>query len=141
MLRTLTLVALACLLLTACAPSFRRCQSLYGHPATDTTHVTDTVTVRVPHDVISYHVLTDTTTVRDTLRQGRARLIYVRTPVLTTVQADCDTVTITRTVRLPCPPTVQQWGIAPWYRWAFYAALGAAVMGLLTTVLLVVLRR
>lgn len=128
-LLTLCLCAFAPLCLTQCA-TYKRCQEKF---ATATTR--DTVTITVPYlvarDSVVTSFVTDTTYLRIEERQGRARLIVQRTPRLTTVQAECDTVTVYKKVRVGT--TVNHWGVDKWYKylaWTFGLLWLATMLGL-----------
>jgi hypothetical protein len=109
--------ATLCLCASSCA-TYKRCTEKFA-----TTH-TDSVLVEVPYlvprDSIITSFVTDTTYLRIEERQGRATVIVERTPKITTVQAECDTVTIFKKVLVGT--TVNQWGVNPWYKklaWGF----------------------
>ena len=115
------------LLLTSCA-TYNRCQSKFQSAVPersrrDSVEVPVQVPVLVPRDSVITTFITDTTYLYKEIQQGRAKVIVERTNTITTVQARCDTVTITKLVKVKVPGQPINWGVAPWYKKAFHAML------------------
>ena len=113
------------LLLTSCA-TYNRCQSKFQNTSVsersrrpDSIKVIVPVPVLVPRDSVITTFVTDTTYLYKEIQQGRAKVIVERTNHITTVQARCDTVTITKLVKVNVPGQTISWGVAPWYKKAF----------------------
>lgn len=131
------LLLIAALLIAFCmngCMSYSKAVRKFGHLAKDSAVVTIQDTVRIPKDSVILSLKTDTTTIHRIIEQGRARIIYDRTNTITTVKAECKADTIIRTLQAKCPP-VASFGIAPWYRWAFYIAAGLLLVAILAYVL------
>lgn len=116
---------LAVIALASSCTTYRKCAEKYSTTYTDSVEITVPVTVLVPRDSVITRVKTDTTYIYKEVQQGRARVIIERTPVITTVQAKCDTVTITKEVPVMVPQEVRVFRddpdkVAGWYREAFW---------------------
>lgn len=124
-LATNALLLLAALFLTlamnACM-TYQKALRKFGHLATDSTTLVLHDTLRIPADSVVLRLRTDTTTVHRIIEQGRARIIYDRTRTQTIIRSECRPDTIVRTLTVKAPPTAS-FGIAPWYRTAFYLCL------------------
>ena len=97
--------------------TYHKAKSRYAETKIDTVTVTNTVTV--PKDSIRFVIHNDTTTYIREYRQGRATVIVEKTPTITYIKADCDSVS--KTVEVKVPQEINTWGIAPWYREGFVA--------------------
>jgi hypothetical protein len=97
--------------------TYRKAKARYAETKIDTITVTNTVTV--PKDSIRFVIHNDTTTYIREYHQGRAKVIVEKTPTITYIKADCDSVT--KTVEVKVPQQINTWGIAPWYRDGFIA--------------------
>lgn len=121
-------VAAGLLLLAFCLFSMTSCVTYgrfvrkFGHVGNDSATVVINDTVTIPKDSVILSLKTDTTTVHQVIQQGRAQIIYDRTKTVTRIQANCRDTTIIKEVPAKCPP-VTSFGIAPWYKTAFYVTL------------------
>ncbi|GAB2586476.1 hypothetical protein GCM10027190_39470 [Spirosoma areae] len=107
----------------------------FGYLATDSATVLIQDTVTILKDSVVLSLKTDTTTIHRVIEQGRARVIYDRTREITRVQAECKADTIIRTLQAKCPP-VASFGIAPWYKPAFFISLGLLLVAIVSYVFL-----
>jgi len=103
---------------TSCV-TYEKCARKFGNTVSDTIRVTIPVSVLVPRDSVITSFKTDTTYLYKEVQQGRAKVIFERTHTITTVQAQCDTITVTKLVPVKVPAKVIKWGVAPWYKTAF----------------------
>lgn len=122
------------LCLFSCGPTYQRCFDKYGRSTTtyDTTRHTIRDTVTVPRDSVVLVLKTDTTRVIEHFTQGKATVTIIREPTNTTVLANCESTTIIREIKLP--PTAitdNTWGVANWYKWAFWMVAGMVLVLLL----------
>lgn len=101
--------------------TYRKCEQKFGTVHIDTTYVEKPVTVLVPKDSVVLSLKTDTTTVYKEIQQGRAKIIYSRTHEKTIVQADCDSVVVTKTIRVPVESKHITWGVNPFWKTIAYA--------------------
>lgn len=108
---------------SSCA-SYKRCRDKFATTVTDSVRVQVPVSVLVPRDSVVMSFVTDTTYFHKEIQQGRAKVIVERTNQITTVQAECDTVTIIKQVPVKVPVQTL-WGVAPWYKTAFQFTAGA----------------
>lgn len=92
--------------------TFEKAQRKYSKTVEETKDTT--LTVHVPADSVAFQLATDTTSVTHEVRQGRARIVYRRTPKQTSVQAFCDTLVITKRIRVRI--TKRIWGVDPVYK-------------------------
>ncbi len=134
-MRYLLFLALT-VLITSCT-TYKKCADKFSSTYTDSVRVVVPVAVVVPRDSVITRVKTDTTYIYKEVQQGRARVILERTPIVTTIQAKCDTVTITREVPVMVPQEVRVFRDDPgkvpgWYRGAFWWMLfvNLVIMGL-----------
>jgi hypothetical protein len=131
-------VPLTLLLLSSCT-TFKAAKRKFMSTVSDTTYTT--VTTTVPRDSAVLRIITDTTTVVHEVRQGRARIIYQRTPQTTLIKADCDSVIVEK--KVPQYITKQVWGVDPkykdqaaYYKTGFFGLLGFVVLCLIVVYLL-----
>jgi hypothetical protein len=112
------------LTLNSCA-TFDRCSVKFANrlKVTDSVRVTVPVSVLVPRDSVVTSFVTDTTYLYKEIHQGRAKVIIERTNTITTVQARCDTVTVTKFIRVKVPGERVVWGVKPWYKTAFNVSM------------------
>lgn len=122
-------------LATSCA-SYKRCQQKFATTVTDSIKVQVPVTFTVPRDSVVTTFVTDTVTFERIVQQGRARLTIKRTPEITSVRADCDTVTIIKTVPVKVPGPRVVFGVAPWYKKALLWMSGLATLSVFINLLL-----
>lgn len=129
-MRNTLLVALAAIILSSCV-TFERCKSKFGENAvTDSIKVMVPVSVLVPKDSVVTSFITDTTYFYKEIIQGRAKVIVERTNTITTVQAQCDTVTIIKKVPVKVPGPQVIWGVAPWHKTAFRWTATALILAI-----------
>jgi hypothetical protein len=128
-MKNIVFALLCTVLITSCA-TYRRCQDKFATQITDSVRVTVPVTVTVPRDSVVTSFVTDTTYLFKEIQQGRAKVIVERTNTVTTIQAECDTVTLTKSVPVKVPGPRVVWGVNPWYRTAFLVALGMLAVSL-----------
>lgn len=100
--------------------NYKKAKAKYADVKKDSIIITKIVTI--PHDSIRTEIIHDTTTYIKEFHQGRARLIIEKTPTITYIKADCDSVS--KVVQIKAPQEIITWGIAPWYRDAFLVLLG-----------------
>jgi|GEM_PF-3846700 len=119
------------LTLNSCA-TYQRCQVKFSNQLTtnDSVRVTVPVSVLVPRDSVVTSFVTDTTYVYKEIQQGRAKVIIERTNTITTVQARCDTVTITKYQRIMVEGPRKVWGVKPFYRNAFLVAFNLLIFAI-----------
>jgi hypothetical protein len=125
-------------LAVASCTSFKRCQLKFANQLTtvDSIKVPVPVSVVVPRDSVITSFVTDTTYLYKEIQQGRARVIVERTHSITTVQARCDTVTITRIIRVSVPGPRVIWGVKPWYKTAFEVSIRLLIFAIATIIFL-----
>lgn len=111
----------------------------FGHVGKDSTVVTVNDTLMTLKDSVSLVLKTDTTTIHRIIEHGKARIIYDRTKEITRIQAECKPDTVIRKIKVKGPP-IATFGIAPWYRWAFYLTLGLLAVAVISYIFLYKLR-
>lgn len=121
----ITLCTLCLIFSLCCCTSFKRCQQKFGSTVTDSVKIPVPVSVLVPRDSVVTSFVTDTTYLYKEIQQGRAKVIIERTNTITTVEAKCDTVTVTKIVPVKVAGPRVVWGVAPWYKKAFNYSLCA----------------
>jgi hypothetical protein len=122
---------------SSCA-TYKRCsQKFQTATVADSVKVLVPVTVTVPKDSVVTSFVTDTTYLYKEIQQGRARVIVERTNTITTVQAKCDSVLITKTIYVKVPGPRVVWGVSPRYKtqskigWSLLAAAVSLIIILL----------
>lgn len=126
-MKTLFLLILSVFLLTSCA-SYKRCQVKFATTLTDSVKVNVPVSVIVPRDSVVTSFKTDTTYLYKEIQQGRAKIIVERTHTITTVQARCDSVIITKTIRVKVPGPQVVWGVKPAFKTYFKICLNLLIL-------------
>ena len=121
------------LCLFSCGPTYQRCFDKYGRSTTtyDTTRHTIRDTITIPRDSAVLVLKTDTTRVIEHFTRGKATVTIIRQPTNTTVLANCESTTIIREVKLPSAIINNTWGVAAWYKWAFWMLAGMVLVLLL----------
>lgn len=127
------------LCLNSCT-SFRKCQQLYGSNYTDTTYVSKDVMVNIPKDSISYQFYNDTTFTK-VIETARTILTIQKEPKITYVTCESKEIIKTVTVKAPCPPVPQTWGVAPWHKTINYVLSGALLLALICIIIFFYLKR
>lgn len=127
-------------LLAACT-TYKKCAEKYSTTYVDSVQVTVPISVVVPRDSVITRVKTDTTYLYKEVQQGRARVILERTPVITTVTAKCDTVTIVKHSTVFVPREVRVFRDNPdkvsgWYKKGFWWMLAVNAFIILLAYLL-----
>ncbi len=136
-MKKLTTLCTLLLIFSMCScASFKRCQQKFGSTVTDSVRIQVPVSVIVPRDSVVTSFLTDTTYLYKEIQQGRAKVIVERTNTVTTVQAKCDTVTVTKLVPVKVPGPRVVWGVAPWYKNAFKYSLCANALLIVIIIIL-----
>ncbi|MDI9870588.1 hypothetical protein [Flectobacillus roseus] len=126
------LLILIALIVTQSCVTFQKCQDKFGKTTVgDTVTITKTVTLSVPKDSIVTTYQNDTVTFYKEIQQGRARLIIEKTPIYTTIKADCDSVQKTTQVQIKYVPIKNTWGVKPIYKTGFLVLLGVVLFLLL----------
>lgn len=120
---------LVLLTISSCA-TYKRCSQKFSNVVqTDSVKVLVPVTVTVPKDSVVTSFVTDTTYLYKEIQQGRAKVIVERTNTITTVQAQCDSVIITKTIYVKVPGPRVVWGVSPAYKtqskWGWSLLAGA----------------
>lgn len=123
----LLLVTAALLFMMSSCMTYERAVKKYGHMAKDSIHVTVRDTVTIPKDSVIVHLNNDTITTYKEIQQGRTKVIVERTHTQTTIKATCEADTIYLQKIVTLPPVVK-FGIAPWFKNAFYITLGLLLM-------------
>lgn len=129
-----TLFIALVLALSSCM-TYEKAVRKFGHLATDSTRITVRDTVIVPYDSVVFQLKTDTTTVHRIVEQGRAKIFYDRTHTITKVKAECKPDTIIREIVAKGPPQAS-FGIAPWYKTAFFITFGLLLVAIVSYVFL-----
>jgi hypothetical protein len=117
-------------LLSSCM-TYEKAVKKYGHMAKDSLHITVRDTVTIPKDSVIVHLNNDTITTYKEIQQGRAKVIVERTHTQTTIKATCEADTIYLQKIVTLPPVVK-FGIAPWFKTAFWIVL--AILGMIAMI-------
>jgi hypothetical protein len=120
----------------SCA-SYKRCQQKFASTITDSVKISVPVSVLVPRDSVITAFVTDTTYLYKEIQQGRAKVIVERTHSITTVQAQCDSVTITKPVYVKVPGPRVVWGVSPKYK--TQSKIGWGLLALAISVIILLL--
>lgn len=102
----------AILLLSSCS-SYNKLVRKYGRNVTDTLRVVVSDTVRIEKDSLVLGYRNDTVAFRQVMQQGRARVIVEKTPIYTTIQAECRDTTIIHETIKEIPVTKRVFGVDP----------------------------
>ena len=136
-LATNALLIIAALIIAYCLSgcmTYKQAVRKFAHVATDSVPMTTLVpvvirdTIWMPGDTVTISVKTDTTDFLKTVTGKRTKLTFARNRGITTLTAEAKPDTIIRkltktvTIRTKCPP-VATFGVAPWYKTAFYISL------------------
>jgi hypothetical protein len=121
----------------SCA-SYKRCQQKFANIVTDSVKVTVPVSILVPKDSVIATFVTDTTYLYKEVQQGRARVIVERTHSITTVQAKCDTMFITKYVPVKVPGARVVWGVSPKYK--TQSKIGWGLLAIALSLIIVLLK-
>jgi hypothetical protein len=123
--------------ISSCA-TYKRCsQKFQTATVADSVKVLVPVTVIVPKDSVVTQFVTDTTYLYKEIQQGRARVIVERTNNITTVQAKCDSVLITKTIYVKVPGPRVVWGVSPRYK--TQSKIGWSLLGLAISIIVILL--
>ena len=135
LLHLVLLVAVFCLglCLFSCNVTYQRCLDKFGRTTNvyDTTRHTIRDTVTVPRDSAVLVVHTDSTRIVRHYTRGKATVTIIREPTNTTVLANCESTTIIRELKIPPANQNNTWGVATWYKWAFWMAVAMVLVLLL----------
>lgn len=127
------LIIVLCLLLSSCT-TYQRCKEKYGTSYSDTITVENSMTVSIPKDSIVTTVVNDTLTYIKEITEGRAKLIIQKTPQITYIKAECDSITktVTKIERVPIQQAI--FGVNPiWKKIAIISLIVVVVLGIILT--------
>lgn len=133
-MKQLTLIFASIVCLQGCM-SYEKAVRKYGHIVKDTIVTVVQIPIIVPHDSVVTTFKTDTTYYVKEVQQGRARLMVVRTPQITTVKADCDSTIIIKEHTVKVPTKSVYWGVNKWYKYGFW--IMASLFAILTLSILI----
>lgn len=103
--------------------TLKKAERKYATNVVDTTFTT--ITTVIPRDSAVTVVKTDTTYLKQIIRQGRATVTIIREPTNTTVIANCDS--LSQSKRFPVQTVKQIWGVSPNYKTATHVLIGLVI--------------
>lgn len=126
-------------MLNSCV-TYKKCQDKFGSNYTDTTYVTKEVTTVIPKDSITT-VFRNDTNFTHVVETERTILKIQKEPTYTYVTCESKEIIKTITVKAPCPPVPQNWGVAPWHKTVNYVLLGALILAFICIIILFYAKR
>lgn len=135
----LLIAVLIAMLLNSCV-TYKACKTKFGSNYTDTTYVTKQVIVSVPKDSINTVYRNDTNFVK-VVETARTILKIQKEPTYTYITCQSKEIIKTLTVKAPCPPVPQNWGVSPYYRTGVFVLSGALLLALICITILFLIKR
>jgi hypothetical protein len=126
-------------MLNSCV-TYKKCKDKFSMNYTDTTYVTVQVRDTIKKDSVNMVYRNDTNFTK-VIETARTTLRIQKEPTYTYITCESKEIIKTVTVKAPCPPVPQTWGVAPWHRTVNYVLLGALILALLCIIILFYLKR